>query len=103
MIDPEHNLSIQKQAEALEISRSTVYYQPRPVSAEDLWLMRRIDELHLNYPFAGRRGQRNVAPSAATSKICPRRCHKHNGHRSIDHRHIKPWVTAISLAVTHVH
>ncbi len=44
MIDPEHDLPIQQQAEVLSISRSTVYYEPRPVSAEDLWLMRRIDE-----------------------------------------------------------
>ena len=55
MIDPEHGLSIQKQAEVLEISRSTVYYRPRPVSALDLWRMRKLDELHLNYPFAGSR------------------------------------------------
>ena len=39
----------------LGISRSTVYYEPRPISEEDLWLMRRLDELHLNYPFAGSR------------------------------------------------
>jgi FkbM family methyltransferase len=50
MIDPEHDLPIQQQAEVLGISRSTVYYEPRPISDEDLWLMRRIDELHLNYP-----------------------------------------------------
>jgi putative transposase len=49
-----------KQAEALEISRSTVYYEPRPISDEDLWLMRRIDELHLNYPFAGSRMLRGL-------------------------------------------
>src|ERR1017187_5616712 len=55
MIDPEHDLQIKQQAEALGISRSSVYYQPRPFSEEDLWLMRHIDELHLNYPFAGSR------------------------------------------------
>ena len=60
MIDPEHDLPIQKQAEVLEISRSTVYYQPRPASAEDLWLMRQVDELHLNYPFAGSRMLRDL-------------------------------------------
>ena len=42
-------------AEVLNLSRSSVYYKPRPVSAEDLALMRRIDELHLEYPFAGSR------------------------------------------------
>jgi len=60
MIDPEHDLPIQKQARVLKISRSTVYYQPRPVSEDDLFLMRRIDELHLNYPFAGSRMLRGL-------------------------------------------
>jgi putative transposase len=60
MIDPKHDLPIQKQAEVLEISRSTVYYEPRPISDEDLWFMRRIDELHLNYPFAGSRMLRGL-------------------------------------------
>jgi putative transposase len=60
MIDPEHDLPIKQQAMALGISRSGVYYHPRPISAEDLWLMRRIDELHLNYPFAGSRMLRDL-------------------------------------------
>jgi putative transposase len=60
MIDPEHDLPIKQQAEVLEISRSTVYYESRPISVEDLWLMRRIDELHLNYPFAGSRMLRGL-------------------------------------------
>jgi putative transposase len=55
MINREHDLSITAQAKALGISRSSVYYKTRPVSASDLALMRRIDELHLNYPFAGSR------------------------------------------------
>jgi len=60
MIDPEHDLPIKQQARGAGISRSTVYYEPRPISAEDLWLMRRIDELHLNYPFAGSRMLRDL-------------------------------------------
>ena len=60
MIDPKHDLAIQKQAEVLEISRSSAYYQARPVSESDLWLMRQIDELHLNYPFAGSRMLRDM-------------------------------------------
>ena len=60
MIDPEHDLFIKQQAEVLGICRSTVYYEPRPISEEDLWLMRRIDELHLNYPFAGSRMLRGL-------------------------------------------
>ena len=55
MIDPNHALSIVKQAEAVGISRSSVYYVPRPISAEDLALMRRIDELHLQHQLMGAR------------------------------------------------
>ncbi len=53
MIDPSHGLSMSRQAKALNISRGCVYYEPRPVPAGDLAIMRRIDELHLDYPFAG--------------------------------------------------
>ena len=60
MIDPEHDLPIKQQAEVLGISRSTIYYEPRPISDEDLLLMRRLDELHLNYPFAGIRMLRGL-------------------------------------------
>lgn len=60
MIDREHELSVTRQAEMLSISRSSVYYLPRPVSAGDLALMRRIDELHLDYPFAGSRMLRDL-------------------------------------------
>ena len=55
MIDRTHDLPISKQAEVLNISRGSVYYLPRPVPAADLALMRRIDELHLEFPFAGSR------------------------------------------------
>ena len=60
MIDRAHDLPISKQAEALNISRSSVYYLPRPVSSADLALMRRIDELHLEFPFAGSRMLRGL-------------------------------------------
>ncbi|MBB6413715.1 putative transposase [Mesorhizobium sangaii] len=55
MIDHNHALSLTRQARALGISRGSVYYLPRPPSAADLALMRRIDRLHLDYPFAGSR------------------------------------------------
>lgn len=55
MINPKHDLSVRKQAVELGISRNSVYYLPQPVSAKDLKLMRRMDELHLDYPFAGSR------------------------------------------------
>ena len=55
MIDRTHRLSVGRQAKALGISRGSVYYLPRPTSDADLALMRRIDELHLDHPFAGSR------------------------------------------------
>ena len=55
MIDPGHKLPIIRQAKELGISRGSIYYLPRATSAADLVLMRRIDELHLEYPFAGAR------------------------------------------------
>jgi len=55
MIDRDHKLSITRQASLLNISRSSVYYLPQPVSPADLALMRRIDELHLEHPFMGAR------------------------------------------------
>jgi putative transposase len=55
MIDRGHDLPVARQAMVLNLARSTVYYQPRPVSAATLALMRRLDELHLDFPFAGAR------------------------------------------------
>ena len=55
MIDRNHELPIVRQCNLLELPRSTAYYQPQPVSEEDLALMRRIDELHLEMPYAGAR------------------------------------------------
>jgi len=49
-----------KQAKALGISRGSVYSLPRPVLAADLAIMRRMDELHLDYPFAGSRMLRDL-------------------------------------------
>ena len=60
MIDREHEVPLKRQAELLQLSRSTVYYRPRPVPAADLAIMRRIDELHLDYPFAGARMLRDL-------------------------------------------
>ncbi len=60
MIDREHPLSVVRQAKLLEISRGAVYYRPRPTSQEDLALMHRIDELHLEHPFMGTRMLRRM-------------------------------------------
>ncbi len=55
MIDPDHDLPVTQQAKLLELLRSSVYYRAQPTSEADLELMRRIDELHLDHPFAGAR------------------------------------------------
>ncbi len=60
MIDHEHRLSISRQAKLLGISRGSVYYQRRPSSTADLALMRRMDALHVEYPFAGNRMLRDL-------------------------------------------
>ena len=60
MISREHDLPITGQAKALGISRGSVYYLPRPVSAADLAAMRRMDKLHLELPFAGSRMLRDL-------------------------------------------
>jgi putative transposase len=60
MIDRSHDLPLVRQADLLRLSRSTLYYEPRPVPAAELAIMRRIDELHLDYPFAGSRMLRDL-------------------------------------------
>jgi putative transposase len=60
MIDRGHDLALATQADLLDVARSTLYRQPRPVPAADLAMMRRIDELHLDYPFAGSRMMRDM-------------------------------------------
>ena len=60
MIAPAHDLAITKQAKALNISRGSVYYLPRPVPEADLAIMRRLDRLHLEFPFAGSRMLRGL-------------------------------------------
>ena len=60
MIDRMHPLPVVRQCHLLKLARSTVYYQPTPVSELTLAVMRRIDELHLQYPFAGARMLRDL-------------------------------------------
>lgn len=55
MIVREHPLPVSRQVKLAGIARSSAYYRPRPVSDAVLKLMRRIDELHLEHPFAGAR------------------------------------------------
>src|SRR5258706_7467278 len=60
MIDRSHMLPLARQARELGISRGSVYYLPKPVSPADLAIMRRIDELHMEFPFAGSRMLRDM-------------------------------------------
>ena len=60
MIDGDHGLSIIKQAKALGISRGSVSYSPKAVSPADLATMRRMDALHLDFPFTGSRMLRDL-------------------------------------------
>jgi len=60
MIDRDHELPLARQAELLRLSRSNLYYEPRPVPAAELAIMRRIDALHTDYPFAGSRMLRDL-------------------------------------------
>jgi len=55
MIDPTSTISVRRQCEMLRMSRSGLYYEPVGTSPEELSLMRRIDELHLEHPFYGSR------------------------------------------------
>ena len=111
MIDRGHALPIVRQLKALNISRGCVYYLPRPISLADLALMRRIDELHLEFPFAGSRmlrdrlhtegitvGRRHVATLMKRMDItalyrCPSTSKPTPGHK------IYPYLLR-SLAVT---
>ncbi len=99
MIDRTHQLPITRQAELLQLSRASVYYLPRPVSEADLALMRRIDALHLEYPFMGARmlrdslrregfqvGRKHVATLMTRMGVeplyrRPRTTRKHPGHQ----------------------
>jgi putative transposase len=99
MIDRTHPLPVVRQCQLLGVTRSTAYYQPRPASDTALALMRRIDELHLQYPFAGARmlrdvlrgeghrvGRRHVATLMRRMRITavyrkPRTSQRHPAHR----------------------
>ncbi|WP_410487287.1 IS3 family transposase [Acinetobacter lwoffii] len=60
LIDDSLQISVSKQAKLLKVSRGCYYYRPKPVSESDLKLMRCMDELHMQYPFAGSRMMRDL-------------------------------------------
>src|SRR5262245_38298050 len=56
LVDPGHRgLSVRRQCELLDLSRSTLYYEPAPETPENLALMRRIDEQYTRCPLYGSR------------------------------------------------
>ena len=68
MIEPEGPLSLSRQCVLLGVSRSSLYYRPKGESAENLALMRRMDELHMEYPFYGsRQMMRHLRREGATA------------------------------------
>jgi len=72
MIDRNHELPVVRQCEVLALARSSVYYTEKPTSPDDLALMRRIDELHLEHPFAGSRMLRDLLRNEG-HRICRKR------------------------------
>jgi len=60
MVSPEHKLPIVRQCDLIALAPSTFYYKPAPISEDDLQLMFRIDQLHLEMPFAGARMLRDT-------------------------------------------
>jgi putative transposase len=60
MINPEHRLPVVRQCHLLGLARSTAYYAPVPTPESDLTLMRRLDELHMKWPFLGARKLRDL-------------------------------------------
>jgi len=60
MIDRQHALPVTQQCQLLALARSSVYYLPQTVTAAELAVMRQLDELHLQHPFAGSRMLRDL-------------------------------------------
>ena len=70
MIDPDHKkLSLSRQCHLVNVSRSSVYYKPKPVNPDDLKLMRLIDEQYLKTPSWGSRSMRNFLRRQLGRKI----------------------------------
>ncbi len=59
MINKRDRLPVTRQCDLLDLNRSGIYYKPIPLSMREMELMRRIDEIHLSYPFYGSRKIRN--------------------------------------------
>ncbi len=111
MMDRTHPLPLTQQARLLQLSRSSLYYTPRPVSERDLRLMKKIDILHTAHPFAGARmlrdllrldhetvGRRHVATLMKTMRI-EALYRKPNTSKTHPHHRIYPYLLR-GLAIT---
>ncbi len=86
MIAPSHDLPIVRQAMVLGVSRGPVYYKARAVAAVDRGIMRRIDELHRECPFAGSRILRDWLNLQGVV---------------VDRRHVTTLMTRMGIAAIH--
>ena len=90
MIDRSHDLSVSRQCQLLSLARSTAYYQCQATPVEELSLMRRIDELHLEYPFAGSRMLRDLLRQEGNSDLGRRRVRRLMRKMGIEALYKKP-------------
>jgi putative transposase len=88
MIEPAHDLATSKQARVLSISRGSVYNLPRPMPEAELALMRRLDRLHLEFPFAGSRMLRGLLAAEGCK---------------IGRRHVKTLMKRMGIEVLYRH
>ena len=97
MIDRDHELSVSKQCAALGISRGSIYYEAAAVSASDLVLMHRLDEMHLEHPHAGSRMLKDLL-AAEGSKVGRRHVRTLMERMGIEAVYCRPrtWVPAVA-------
>jgi putative transposase len=69
MIERDSQLPVKRQAQLLDLSRSSVYYVARGLSERDLKLMRILDELHLKWPFYGARKLTRSCKTKGTKSV----------------------------------
>jgi putative transposase len=81
MIDRTHALPVSQQARLVGIATSSVHYRAQSVSEADQLLMRRIDQLHMKFPFAGARMPGATAASRRTRDWPQARAHTDEAHR----------------------
>ena len=82
MIEKNNSVSLTRQCQMLEISRSSLYYKPAPVNETDLRLMKLIDAIHLDKPYLG------------TRRICEKLC---DMGEKIGRKHVRTLIDRMSI------